>query len=88
VHREALRTSCSWDAHYESWVGVILRFHESHSRPEATALWTENEASKFCHPLFYAGKSRTERRAATLMREDATTPMQYEDRCVIAGTHF
>ena len=22
------------------------------------------------------------------MREEATTPMQYEDRCVIAGTHF
>jgi hypothetical protein len=51
-------------------IGLELRrFHESHSRPEATALmWTENEASKFCHPVSYAGKSGTERRAVSCVR--------------------
>ena len=66
----------------------LLRFHTSHARPEAAALWTENEASKFCHPVSYEGKTGNARRQVTWERENAATPMQYEDRCVLAGTHF
>jgi hypothetical protein len=66
----------------------LLRFHNEHSRPEAAALSMENDASKFCHPVSYAGKTPAQRLEATKKREAATSPMQYEDRCVLTGTHF
>jgi hypothetical protein len=51
-------------------------------------VWTENEASKFCHPVSYDGKTDVARHQLTRERENDTPPMQYENRCVLAGTHF
>jgi hypothetical protein len=66
----------------------LLKFHNAHPRPEASALWRVNKAAIFTHPSTCEGKTGGNRAAATAAREASATPMQYEDRCVLAGTKF